>query len=219
MAADIFRRQAVLFDLDGTLTDPAEGITRSVQYALRQMGRAVPDREALLPFIGPPLLDSFREFCGMEQAEAEEAVHHYRAYFSRQGIWENRVYPGIPELLCFLKEQGRTLILATSKPAVFAGKILERFELAPYFSLLSGSELDGARSLKDEVVAWALERAGLSPGEAVMVGDRAYDVRGAAACGVPCIGVLYGYGGREELEQAGAAALAASVAGLAALWH
>ena len=218
MATDIFRRQAVLFDLDGTLTDPAEGITRSVQYALRQMGRPVPDREALLPFIGPPLLDSFREFCGMEQVEVEEAVHHYRAYFSRQGIWENRVYPGIPELLCFLKEQGRTLILATSKPAVFAEKILERFELASYFSLLSGSELDGARSRKDEVIAWALERAGLSPEEAVMVGDRAYDVRGAAACGLPCIGVLYGYGSREELEQAGAVLVVPTVEALTALW-
>lgn len=218
MATDIFRRQAVLFDLDGTLTDPAEGITRSVQYALRRMGCPVPDREALLPFIGPPLLDSFREFCGMEQAKAEEAVHHYRAYFSRQGIWENRVYPGIPELLCFLKEQGRTLILATSKPAVFAGKILERFELAPYFSLLSGSELDGARSRKDEVIAWALERAGLSPEEAVMVGDREYDVRGAAACGLPCVGVLYGYGSREELEQAGAVLAVPTVEELTALW-
>lgn len=218
MTEDIFRRRAVLFDLDGTLTDPAEGITRSVQYALEQRGRPVPDRETLLSFIGPPLLDSFREFCGMEPAEAEAAVRCYRAYFSRKGIWENRVYPGIPEMLCFLKEQGRTLILATSKPAVFAGKILERFELAPYFSLLSGSELDGARSRKDEVVAWALEQAGLSPEEAVMVGDREFDVRGAAACGVPCIGVLYGYGGRKELEQAGAAALAASVTELAALW-
>ena len=214
----ITERQAVLFDLDGTLTDPAEGITRSVQEALRQMGRPVPEQDKLLSFIGPPLLDSFQEYCGMEREEAEKAIRLYRGYFSRQGIWENRVYPGIPELQRIQKEQGRQVILATSKPAVFASQILERFKLAPYVSLTAGSELDGTRSRKDEVIAWAMERAGLSPEEAVMVGDREYDVRGAAACGLPCIGVLYGYGSRAELERAGAALVVPTVEALTALW-
>ena len=197
--------QTILFDLDGTLTDPGEGITRSVAYALESFGIHVPDRKVLYPFIGPPLLDSFMEFYGFSQEKARQAIEKYREYFGRQGIFENELYPGVPEALEQLKKAGARLVLATNKPEPYAKEILDHFHLMGYFDFLSGSQLDGTRSRKGEVIAHALHHCGKGPAEkALMVGDRKHDVQGALENHIPCAGVLYGYGSREELEQAGA---------------
>lgn len=207
--------QVVLFDLDGTLTDPGLGITNSVANALRCLGIPVPPRQELYKFIGPPLLDSFRTYYGMEEEQARRAVVHFREYFRDTGIFENTVYEGIPELLADLKAAGRTVVLATSKPEEFALRILEHFDLLRYFDTAAGATMGEARTDKAEVIAYALEKAGVTDRSAVvMVGDREHDVLGAAKNGLPCIGVLFGYGSRAELEAAGAAAIAADVAGL-----
>lgn len=208
------QKSVYLWDLDGTLTDPAEGITKSVQHALEYEGIRVEDRTALYPFIGPPLKETFMERYGFSAARAENAVAHYREYFAVTGIFENQVYPGIPELLERLHSQGRRLILATSKPTVFARRILEHFQLLSCFTAVCGSELDGARTRKTDVIRFALEQTGTRPEDAAMIGDRRYDVEGARACGLAAVGVLYGYGSRQELEEAGADVLAADVPAL-----
>ena len=210
----MLRFDTVLFDLDGTLTDPAEGITNSVAYALERFGIHVEDRTALQPFIGPPLKESFMKFYGLSDADGERAVEIYRESFKPTGIFENRVYPGVPEMLAELKAAGLRLCIASSKPEVFVKQILEHFDLAGYFDAVCGSELDGRRTDKAEVVAEALRRC---PGEhPVMVGDRFHDVAGAKKNGLPCAGVLFGYGGQEELAKAGADFIAADVAALTA---
>ena len=199
----------VFFDLDGTLTDPFLGITNSVIYALEKMGFPHGDNSEYKLFIGPPLRESFQLKCGMTADEAERALALYREYFSPTGIFENRVYDGVPELLEKLKNDGYTMVLATSKPRVYAGRILEKFDLMKYFTAVFGSELDGTRDKKEDVIAYALETLSASPRDVIMVGDRLHDVLGAAANGVRTIGVLYGYGSRDELAEAGAIALAA----------
>lgn len=199
----------IFFDLDGTLTDPFRGITNSVIYALEKMGCEHGTNEDYLLFIGPPLRESFVEKCGMTTDEAERALALYREYFSPIGIFENRVYDGIPELLEKLKNDGYTLILATSKPRIYAGRIIEKFDLMKFFSGVFGSELDGTRDRKDEVIGYALKTLGASPDDVLMVGDRLHDVLGAKAHGIKTVGVLFGYGTAEELTNAGAAALAA----------
>lgn len=201
----------LLFDLDGTLTDPGMGITNSVMYALRKMGIEPPEREMLYPFIGPPLDESFREFYGLTGDSIPRAIAFYREYFRDKGIFENRVYDGIPELLGALRDRGYTLLVATSKPEPFAERILRHFGLDGYFSYICGCTLEETRTKKAEVVAWALERASINPGEALMIGDRRHDVEGARVCGLPCLGVLYGYGNRAELEEAGADMIAETV--------
>ena len=171
--------QYILFDLDGTLTDPGLGITNSVAYALKKMGIPVPERSELYKFIGPPLLDSFSQFFGLSREESEQAVTFYREYFRRKGIFENQVYPGIPELLAKLQESGRTLILATSKPEEFALRILEHFGLKTYFSFVAGATMDSSRCAKVDVIRYALENCGITDlSAAVMIGDREYDVIG-----------------------------------------
>ena len=200
----------ILFDLDGTLTDPKEGITRSVQYALSKLG-IYADTEELVRFIGPPLVESFATFFSLSPSDCELAVKYYRERFSQVGIFENAVYPGIPELLGRLEAAGKRLMVATSKPTVFARTILEHFGLATYFCEIVGSELDGTRADKGEVIACALASSGFGPEQAVMVGDRSYDIIGAAQNRLPAVGVLYGYGSREELEAAGAFGLANTV--------
>ncbi|MBQ6706165.1 MAG: HAD family hydrolase [Clostridia bacterium] len=203
----------IFFDLDGTLTDPGLGITNSVQYALRQFGIDVQDRRELYPFIGPPLSESFVKFYGFTEEQAQEAVTQYRVYFADTGIFENSVYPGIPELLKALNDAGMRPVLATSKPAVFAERILEHFDLKKFFHFVSGSELNGARVEKADVIRFALDALSITDlSEVIMVGDRCFDVEGAAACGLPAIGVLYGYGDEEELRNA--AAIAKTVADL-----
>lgn len=207
-------KQYLMFDLDGTLTDPMVGITSSVKYALSKFGIEVRYLKELTPFIGPPLVDSFQEFYGMSREDADRAVEYYREYFAPKGIFENEIYEGIPEMLSDLSERGFTLLLATSKPAVFAEQILKHFGIDEYFSYVGGSELDGRRSTKTEVIEYVLSACKIKPEEAIMVGDRKHDVEGAKNCGVESVGVLYGYGGVEELEKAGADHLAGSVAEL-----
>lgn len=206
-----------LFDLDGTLTDPGEGITRSVAYALSFFGIEVKDRTALYPFIGPPLVDSFSTFYGFSPEQARQAVERYREYFSRQGIFENELYPGIKELLGNLKRHGVRILLASSKPEVYARKILEHFQLLPFFDFVAAATMDDTRSKKTDVVRYALESCGISPDRAVMIGDRHHDIEGAKDNTLESIGVLWGYGSREELSAAGATLLAESVPQLASL--
>ena len=203
---------AVLFDLDGTLTDPKLGITRSIQHALRKRGLPVPDADALEPCIGPPLLETFRERFGLAPDDARRAVDDYREYFEPRGLYENAVYPGIPELLARLRTRGVRIALATSKPTVYAERILDHFALAPHFEHVVGSFLDGRRVAKTELVADALALLDGVPRErAVLVGDRRHDVAGARANGIAAIGVGYGYGTRAELVGAGAERFAESV--------
>ena len=195
----------VLFDLDGTLTDPKIGITKSVAYALEAYGIHVEDLDTLCKFIGPPLKDSFMNYYGFSEEKAIEAVEKYREYFRPYGVYENKVYDGVDNLLSELVDCGKKVILATSKPTVFAKVILEHFDLMKYFTCVVGSELDGSRVKKAEVVAEALRQAGVTDlSESVMIGDREHDIIGAKANGLASIGVLYGYGDREEHEAAGA---------------
>lgn len=210
----------LLFDLDGTLTDSAEGIINSVLYALEKFGIKENDREKLTAFVGPPLLDSFMKYYGVSAAEAQTLTTYYREYFSTKGWQENRVYEGIPEALAELQAQGKHLILATSKPEVYARKIMDLFDLAKYFDLICGASMDGTISKKADVIGLVLEKLSREylP-EMVMIGDREHDVLGAKAHGIPCVGVLYGYGSRTELGSAGAAALCEAVGDLPELFR
>ncbi len=193
----------VFFDLDGTLTDPALGITNAVMYALKHFGIEVTDRRVLYPFIGPPLKESFEKFYQMTSEQAEEALRVYRVYFSDKGLYENTVYDGIPALLQALCESGCKVVLATSKPAVFAERILEHFDLKRYFTFVSGSELNGARVEKADVIRYALDALKITDmTQVVMVGDRCFDVEGATQNGILVIGVTYGYGDAMELKDA-----------------
>lgn len=202
----------ILFDLDGTLTDPGIGITNSVAYALKRWNIEVADRKSLYRFIGPPLQDSFREYYGFSQEDALRAVDVYREYFREKGLYENEVYPGVEKLLQTLKDQGKTLILATSKPEEFAVRILRHFGLDGYFTVMAGATMDPSRSKKGDVIAYALRESGVSDlSKAVMIGDREHDIFGAKQNGLDSIGVLFGYGDREELEKAGATRIAATV--------
>ena len=206
-------KRYILFDLDGTLTDPKEGITKSVQHALAHFGIAVDDLDSLIPFIGPPLTDSFEMFYGFTHEQALEGVRVYREYFTQRGWRENQEYAGVREMLRALKTAGFSLSVATSKPEVFALRILDYFHLTDYFDVVGGADLDGTRIRKADVIRYTLGRAGVSQsGQALeqvaMVGDREHDILGAKAVGIESVGVLYGYGSREELEAAGADALA-----------
>ncbi len=202
----------VLLDLDGTITDPGVGITKSVQYALRSKGIFVRELESLHRHIGPPLKTSFMEFYNFNEEEAEELVSKYREYFKDTGIYENQVYEGMEELLKKLRAAGKKLITATSKPEIFAKKILEHFHLERYFDDICGATLDESRIAKADVIRYALAKNGIEDlSQVVMVGDREHDVEGARKVGIAAIGVLYGYGSRQELEQAGAMRLAGTV--------
>ncbi|MBE6935391.1 MAG: HAD family hydrolase [Ruminococcaceae bacterium] len=195
----------ILFDLDGTLTDPKEGITKSVAHALKHFGIAVDDPDTLTPFIGPPLMGSFQKIYGLSAAEAQEAIRVYRERFSTVGWAENIPYPGIHDFLAALKAAGKTLMVATSKPEVFAVRILEHFGLARYFDLICGTPLDNPQQTKADVIRTALSRGKVHDlSRAVMVGDRLHDIEGAHEVGIPAIGVLYGYGDRAEHEAHGA---------------
>lgn len=212
------RWKYLFFDLDGTLTDPMTGITRSAQYALHRLGIDVADLRELCPFIGPPLKDSFRDLYGLSDSDADRAVAFFREYFTPKGIFENKLYPGIPELLAELQQSGAVLVMATSKPTPFARRIAEYFGFAGRFDFISGSTLDGSRPTKSDVIRHALETLRIEdPKSAVMIGDRRFDIEGAAATGVSSIGVLWGYGSREELEAAHAGFLATDIAALRTL--
>ena len=206
------KHNVILFDLDGTLTDPGEGITNSVAYALRKLGQTPPPRAELEAYIGPPLAGSFEQRAGVDRQTAELAVEYYREYFGVKGIFENELYGGIDGMLAALKAAGATISLATSKPTVYAKQIIEHFGIAKYFDAIAGSELDGRRVKKAEVIDYALELLGVSDrGSVIMVGDREHDIIGAKKCGVASVGVTYGYGSREELEGSGAGHIVDSV--------
>lgn len=194
----------ILFDLDGTLTDPGEGITNSVAYALEKFGIKVEDRKVLEPFIGPPLAESFEKFYGISGEDAWKGVEYYREYFRGRGIFENEVYEGIPELLAELKAQGKRVALATSKPEHFAKQILEHFDLMQYMDFVGGATMDEKRVTKADVIAYVLESCSIGDrGRVLMVGDREHDIIGAKANGVDSVGVEFGYGDYEELSKAG----------------
>ena len=194
-----------LFDLDGTLTDPAIGITNSVMHALDKYDIHVEDRSELYPFIGPPLDYSFKTFYGFTDEQAVQAIKYYREYFSVTGLFENKVYEGIPEMLQELKKKGVTVALATSKPYEFSVKILKHFDLYKYFDFFGAATMDGRISKKEDVISHLLEEMGVADkSEILMVGDRYHDIEGARANNLNSAGVLWGYGSEEELENAGA---------------
>lgn len=206
----------IFLDLDGTVTNPAEGITKCFEYALNHFGIKVKNRAELEQFIGPPLRKSFMEGFGFEEEKATEAVAKYRERFAPIGMYENEVYEGMEQALQSMKDAGKVLIIATSKPEHMAKKILAHFKLDGYFDDICGSCDDSNRNEKDEVIRYALQKHGITnPDDVLMVGDRKFDVIGAAKCGLKCMGVLYGFGDREELEQAGAAYIAETVEDMA----
>lgn len=205
------RYDVAIFDLDGTLTEPAEGITNSVAYALNKFGIKVEDKSSLLKFIGPPLKEAFMEYCGFDGQQAELALDYYREYFGTVGLFENRAYPGIRETLSRLKNAGVRMAVATSKPYEFSVEILKKYDLYSFFEFVGGATMDEKRTKKEEVVAYVLSNMpGIDPSRTVMVGDRKHDAEGGRANGIDCIGVLFGYGGEEELISAGALYIAAT---------
>ncbi|MWV43296.1 HAD hydrolase-like protein [Paenibacillus sp. HJL G12] len=192
--------EAVLFDLDGTLTDPKVGITKSVQYALSHHGIQVDDPDTLIPYIGPPLIVSFQEIHSFSEKESMQLVEKYREYFKDRGIYENELYDGIQGLLEMLTQQGRKLIVATSKPTVFALEVLKHFGIGSYFEVVCGSNLDGTLSDKSEIINDVFKKTGVNKHAAIMIGDRKHDIIGARKNDIESISVGYGYGSDEELS-------------------
>lgn len=202
----------ILFDLDGTITDPAEGITNSVAYALQKYGIRVEDKTELYTFIGPPLYESFMRYYGFSAEEAHRAVDYYREYYSDKGIFECRLYDGIEGLLKKLRQSGKKVVLATSKPEYFAEKILEHFGIFDLFDTVAGATMDSSRVEKSDVILYALQKADVSDKiNTVMIGDREFDIKGAKVNSLESIGVTFGYGSRDELEKAAADYIAESV--------
>jgi phosphoglycolate phosphatase len=205
---------AIFFDLDGTLTDPKPGITRSIQYALGKLDHpAIPNEDELTWCIGPPLRASFATLLGAETS-ADLALSYYRERFSDVGLYENGVYAGIRDVLAALGQSGHRMFVATSKPRVFADRIIDHFELRPHFERVFGSELDGTRVHKSDLLEYALRETSVDPGRAVMIGDRSHDIVGAKNNGIKGIGVLYGYGSKDELVGAGALHVCATPAAI-----
>lgn len=194
----------VLFDLDGTLTDPYIGITNGIMHALRKMGRDVPSRESLRHFIGPPLIEEFQHSFGMDSATAEQAAAYYREYYFEKGVYENKLISGAKELLEDARASGRKVCLATCKPESAALIILDYFGIREHFDLIGAARLDGSIRTKSEVLRYVLENTGALPEDCVLVGDRLHDIVGAHDVGMKCIGVLVGFGSREEFDKYGA---------------
>ena len=205
-------KKTILFDLDGTLTDSGEGIINCATLALEHFGLPVPDRKTMRVFVGPPLHETFVKF-GVPEDKAEEAVQVYRSRYVTVGKFENVPYPGISDLLETLKNQGHKLLVATSKPEALSIEIMEHFDIAKYFDRICGASLDRSRSSKEDVIAYLLEEYRACE-NMIMVGDTAFDVMGAAAHGIPTIGVAWGYGSVEDMKKAGAVAIAQSVSEL-----
>jgi phosphoglycolate phosphatase len=204
----------LFFDLDGTLTDSRPGIISGIQHALRTLGLDVPPDHALLRFIGPPTHDAFREILGTADPELNaRAIAIYRERYATTGLFENSVYPGVAEGLTLLAEAGATMFVVTSKPVVFATRIIEHFSLRPYFKQVYGSELSGERSNKGDLISYVLREESLG-NEPWMIGDRLHDIRGAKLNSLRSAGVLWGYGSREELSEAGADAIFSSMSEL-----
>ncbi|MBP3620722.1 MAG: HAD hydrolase-like protein [Lachnospiraceae bacterium] len=199
------RYDNILFDLDGTITEPVMGITNAIIYALDKYDIKVEERSTLHKFIGPPLRDSFKEFYGFDDAKAEEAVGFYREYYAKDGVLENDIMPGIKEALVTLKDGGCKLYVATSKPELYAKQILENLGLIQYFDIVAGSTMDGSRDKKELVIEYLLNQIdNLNREKTIMIGDRKFDIEGAISCNLHHMGVTFGYGSREELEKAGA---------------
>ena len=197
--------QYLLFDLDGTLTDPGLGITNSVIYALHKFDIDVSNRSKLYKFIGPPLKDSFKKYYGFSDEQSNLAIQYYREYFKKQGMFENEVYDGIHDLLIELKAKGKSLIVATSKPEAFAVEILQHFDLYKFFDFVAGATMDNERSKKADIIQYALNNCNISnKSSAIMIGDREHDIIGAKENGLDSIGVLFGYGTYNELKNIGA---------------
>ncbi len=202
----------ILFDLDGTLTDSGPGITNSVAYALKKFDIQVTDQTELFKFIGPPLKESFEKYYGFSSEKAVKAIEYYREYYVDKGLFENAVYEGMEELLKAIQVSGKTAIVATSKPEIFAKRILEHFDIAKYFAHIVGANLDETRTKKDEVISYVLHNCNIPVGSSLlMIGDREHDILGAKKMGLDSLGVLFGYGDYEELENAGATYIAESV--------
>lgn len=199
-------KRTILFDLDGTLTDSGEGIMNCAELALRHFGLPVPDRQTMRVFVGPPLHKTLMEF-GVPEEKVAEAITIFRSRYTTIGIFENTPYPGIGELLAKLKSQGHCLMVATSKPEEMANRVLDRFGLSQYFSIICGATMDSSRVSKEDVIAYLLSAA-VPEAPPVMVGDTHYDVEGAAFHNIPTIGVAWGYGTVEAMEKAGAKAIA-----------
>lgn len=208
---DFLHCRYLFFDLDGTLTDPGIGITNSVMYALEKFGIIVDDRTSLYRFIGPPLMDSFQMFYDFSKEDAWTALEYYREYFGDRGIFENKVYDGIPKLLEECRFRGIRLAVATSKPTEYAVRILDKFGLSPYFDYVSGSSMSENNSAKADIIRHGLSHLEIGPDEVIMIGDREHDVIGAKANGMRVAGVLYGYGDQKELLDAGADLIIPSV--------
>lgn len=213
MKGEFMKYQYILFDLDGTITESAPGIVNSVRYALNKMKYEVRDEKELLRFIGPPLIDSMKKFYGMNDEQAEQAVIFYREYFSEKGLFENSVYDGIEECMQQLKEKGKILAIATSKPEEYSVRIAEHFGFANRFDKICGATMDKSRTEKADVIRYTLKTLGITDenkSSVLMVGDRRHDIIGAKENGLDSMGVLYGYGDRDELEEAGAVYIAES---------
>ena len=208
-------KKAIFFDLDGTITDSGEGIMNCATLALEHFGLPVPDREQMRVFVGPPLDQTFIKF-GVPADKTDEAIKVFRSRYTTVGKFENFPYPGVADMLQSLKSQGHRLFVATSKPEVMANEVLRHFDLDGYFEQIAGATLDGSRSHKADVITYLLGLTG-DVGQTLMVGDTAFDVIGAAAHGIPAIGVSWGYGTAEDMEKAGAIAIAHSMAELVAL--
>jgi len=205
-------KKIILFDLDGTITESGEGIVNSIEYALKALGITDYNRADLFRYLGPPIIETFKNEFGFDDLKDVDAVEKFRKYFRETGIYENKLYDGIELLLKRISESGRKIILATSKAEVFAVRILEYFNIINYFNIIAGSELDGSRIRKGDVIRYALNKAGIIDlNSAVMVGDRKEDILGANEVGIDSIGVLYGYGSLEELKNAGAVAIVKTV--------
>jgi len=195
----------VLFDLDGTLTDSRLGITRSAAYALEDFGITVNNYDELNGFVGPPIRWSFKEFTGFDDATVEKVVQKFRERYFVTGVYENEMYPGIDTVLQELKNDGKTLMVATAKVKSLADMVLSHFNIAQYFDYVSGSEMDGTRSEKSEIIRYAMEQNNIiDVFDCIMVGDRKHDIIGAKSVNMKSIGILYGYGSKEELTEAGA---------------
>ncbi|RRD94837.1 HAD family hydrolase [Clostridiales bacterium COT073_COT-073] len=206
--------QYILFDLDGTLTDSAEGITKSMAHALRHFNVEIENLKDLNQFVGPPLEETFIGHYGFSKEESDILSELFRQRFAEKGKFENRLYQGIKELLQALKRSGRKLYVATSKPTIYSKEILDYFEISEYFEDIIGSELNGERTEKADVIAYVLDKHGINKEKAIMVGDRKYDICGAREHGLNAIGVLYGFGDRLELESHGAQYIALNVSEL-----
>lgn len=201
--------QYLLFDLDGTLTDPGKGITNSVMYALHRFNIEVQDPSALFPFIGPPLSESFMKYYGFTEEQSDLAIRYYRDYFRERGMFENEVYDGIYDLLAELEAREKSLIVATSKPEAFAKEILRHFDLYDYFDFVAGATMDNTRNKKADIIRYAMNKCDLTDkASVIMIGDREHDIIGAKENGLDSIGVLYGYGSYDELFKVSATYIA-----------